>query len=54
MADFLASRPRLVALTFAVLIGAAGLNAFHAGMTYERLRSVVGERARAASEALGG
>ena len=53
-AEFLASHPRLVALAFAVLVGAAGLNTFQAGVTYGQLRNAVAEQARVASEALGG
>ncbi len=51
---FLARHPGLVGLAFAALVGACGLNAFRAGMTYAALRAAVGEQARAASEALGG
>lgn len=54
LAEFLAKHPGLVALAFAALIGAAGLNTFRAGMTYAQLRNAVAEKARVASEALGG
>ena len=52
--DFLVRHPGLVGLAFAALVGACGLNAFRAGMTYAALRAAVGEQAREASEALGG
>lgn len=52
--EWLVKHPTLVALAFAGLIGAAGFNTFRAGMTYAGLRSAVAERAREASEALGG
>ena len=52
--DFLVRHPGLVGLAFAALVGACGLNAFRAGMTYADLRAAVGEQARVASEAMGG
>lgn len=54
LAEFLAKHPTLVALAFATLIGMAGLNTFRAGVTYAHLRHAVADRAREASEALGG
>lgn len=52
--EFLVRHPALTALTFAVLVGAGGYNAFHAGMAYRGLRDSLADTARAASEALGG
>jgi hypothetical protein len=54
LGTFLAKHPTLVALAFAGLVGACGFNAFRAGVTYAGLRSAVADRAREASEALGG
>jgi len=54
LGEFLAKHPTLVAVAFGALVGACGFNAFRAGVTYAGLRSAVGERAREASEALGG
>jgi hypothetical protein len=54
LGEFLAKHPTLVAVAFGVLVGACGFNTFRAGVTYAQLRGVVAERAREASEALGG
>lgn len=53
-AEFLARHPHLVALAFATLVGFAGYSTFRAGFQYAMLRGMVGDGARAASEALGG
>jgi hypothetical protein len=51
---FLARHPGLVAVAFAVLVGAVGYNTFAAGVSYQRLRCTVSAADRAVSEALGG
>jgi hypothetical protein len=51
---FLAKHPALVGVAFGALVGICGFNAFRAGVTYAGLRSAVADRAREASEALGG
>jgi hypothetical protein len=51
---FLAKHPALVGVAFGTLVGICGFNAFRAGVTYAQLRSAVADRAREASEALGG
>jgi hypothetical protein len=54
LGEFLAKHPALVAVAFAALTGICGFNTFRAGVTYAGLRSAVADRAREASEALGG
>ncbi len=54
VAKFLARHPVLVGLVFAALSGMGAYNVFRAGVTYADLRASVGDRAREASEALGG
>jgi hypothetical protein len=54
IAEFLARHPVLVPLLFGVLAGVGAYRTFNAGQTYAVLRSEVGDRAREASEALGG
>jgi hypothetical protein len=51
---FLARHPAVVAVTFAMLVGAVGYNTFQAGMTYQRLRCAVSAADQAVSEMLGG
>ena len=54
LAEFVAKHPRLVAGIFAGLAAMAAMNTFQAGVTYAQIRAQVADRAREASEALGG
>ena len=52
--DCLALHPGVVGLIFAGLAAMSAWHAFHGGMDLAELRAEIGDRAREASEALGG
>lgn len=53
-AGFVARHPNLIGVAFAVLVGAGAYNAYQGGRMAQRIAGMVGDDARAASEALGG
>lgn len=54
LAEFIARHPGAAAAVFAAIAGFGAWNTFRAGMTTQRIRDLVGDSAREASEALGG
>ena len=52
--EWLAKHPMLVGLAFALLTGWGAYNAFQGGIHFAAIRDAVADRAREASEALGG
>lgn len=54
LAELIARYPHAGGLVFAALAGFGGWNAYQAGMRAQAIRDIVGDSARAASEALGG
>jgi hypothetical protein len=53
-AEFIARNPKLVGVFVAVLGAGFAWNSFQIGMSTQRIRDLVAESAREASEALGG
>ena len=52
--EFAVRHPALTGLLFAVIAGYTAYHTFQAGMSFAALRNAVADRAREASEALGG
>lgn len=54
LAELIARYPHAPGLVFAAIGAFGAWNAYHAGMRAQEIRCMVGDSARAASEALGG